>query len=295
MSSLKDIKIRIEGIKSTKKVTKAMQIVAASRLRRIQKQRGTILDYVRKMEDIVSNILESPDVDSTEFPLLVGVEGNNKHLLVVVTSDRGLCGGFNTNIVRVAKKEIESIEASGKEVSILCIGKKGYSQLKFSMGERIVEVITLPAKTKDLSRGAEDIAGKIVNWFKAEEFGSCSFIYNKFINTITQTVTIKSVIPVEVANNDGDEELLAGSNIYEYEPLKEKILLSLLEKNISVQTLSIILENVTSEYASRMVAMDNATNNAEDMIDGLTLEFNRSRQASITNELMEVISGAEAL
>jgi F-type H+-transporting ATPase subunit gamma len=294
MSSLKDLKIRIDGIKSTGKVTKAMKMVAAARLRRIQEQRGPILAYVKKMGEIVDNILNSSEIESAEFPLLSGNKNCSKHLLVVVTSDRGLCGSFNANIVKRAKEELLKLEGIGKEVKIFCIGKKGYDQLKFIMNKRIVDVLSLSSKNKALNSEAEDIAGRVVNWFESGEFGSCSFIYNRFVNTLSQIVTTRSIIPVEAENEKAVEEDEIASS-YEYEPLKEKILARLLEKNISVQVLSILLENMTSEHASRMVAMDNATNNAGDMIEGLTLEFNRSRQASITKELMEVISGAEAL
>ncbi|PHR91268.1 MAG: F0F1 ATP synthase subunit gamma [Robiginitomaculum sp.] len=296
MASLKDLQNRIKSVKNTQKITKAMQMVAAAKLRKAQEFAVKSRPYSDRIAAVIANLSASMAGSEGAPKLLVGTGSDNVQLLVVATSDRGLCGGFNTNIVRKAREEITALQAAGKTVKLFCIGKKGHDQLTRLYGELIVEYVSLKEhKTLNATIAAE-LGGKITSMFDAGEFDVCKLLFSKFENVMTQTPTIKTMIPALVDTSEGE---VAGPDLggaaYEYEPDEEGILKVLLPRNINTQIFSALLENSAGEMGSKMTAMDNATRSAGDMIDKLTLTFNRTRQAQITSDLIEIISGAEAL
>ena len=291
MASLDDLKKRIASVKSTQKITKAMKMVAAAKLRRAQDSAEKGRPYSEKMNNVILN-LSNGISDKENAPKLLSGTGSDKiHLCVVMTSDRGLCGGFNTNIIKKAKAYFSKISEEGKELKIITVGSKGNDQLKRAFGDKIIENISFK-NSKNVNYFDADKVGKmIIEKFEKEEFDVCTIFYNQFKNVITQIPQAQQIIPLEADKKDGD---LDGSS-YEFEPDEDEILSNLLPKNISTQIFKAMLENSASEQGSRMSAMDNATRNAGEMVDKLTIEYNRSRQAAITKELIEIISGAESL
>ena len=299
MSNLKELKNRITSVKSTQKITSAMKMVAASRLKRAQEAAEAARPYAERMERMMSSVLSNPGVAVGGSRLLVGTGTNDSHLIIVVTSDRGLCGGFNSNISRESRQRIRDLLAENKTVKILCVGRKGRDQLKMEFGDAIVASYEGIGKAGVQFSEAQEIAGKVIEMFNAGEFDICTVVYNKFISVITQEVTSLQVIPVQLSEDNNKEEAKAEVTgvqaSYEYEPSEEEILTDLLPSNLNVQIFRALLESSASEHGARMSAMDNATRNAGDMIDDLSMIYNRSRQAKITSELIEIISGAEAL
>ncbi len=291
MASLDDLKKRISSVKSTQKITKAMKMVAAAKLRRAQESAEKGRPYSDKMNNIILN-LSNGISDIENAPKLLSGTGEDKvHLCVVMTSDRGLCGGFNTNIIKKAKLYFQKIIDEGKNLKIITVGSKGYDQLKRVYGDNIIERISFK-DTKNVNYFDAEKVGKIViEKFEKKEFDICTIFYNQFKNVITQIPQEQQIIPLntsEKAENSLEDN-------YEFEPEEDEILSNLLPKNISTQIFKAMLENSASEQGSRMSAMDNATRNAGEMVDKLTIEYNRSRQAAITKELIEIISGAESL
>ena len=289
MPSLKDLKNRIGSVKSTQKITSAMKMVAAAKLRKAQEQALASRPYTSLMDSVVSKI--SSKAIGNSIDLLSGKEIKT-HLLVVFSADRGLCGGFNGSITRTVRSEIKKLKDDGINVKLLMVGKKSADALNREFGDLFVEKID-GNSAKPNYTDAEVLAKKIIDLFENNEFGVCRVIFNKFVSAITQEVTFKSLIPVEVKNDEIDEN--DSSSIYEFEPSEEDILNDLLPRNLATQLYSSQIESTASELAARMTAMDNATRNAGEMIDNLTLQYNRTRQAVITKELIEIISGAEAL
>ena len=294
MANLKELKTRISSVKSTQKITSAMKMVAASRLKKAQEAAESARPYSEKMNSIVSSLITARSSLDGAPPLLAGTGSEDHYLLVVMTSDRGLCGGYNSNIVRETRLRARELQDSGKVVKLLCIGRKGRDQLKGEFGESILHTY------EDVGRGgiefaeAENITNRVLELFDAGEFDVCMIIYNKFVSAITQVVTPKKIIPVEITDDIADDGEISDF-VYDFEPSEEGILEVLLPDNLKVQIFGAMLESSASEHGARMSAMDNATRNAGEMIDGLTLTFNRTRQAKITSELIEIISGAEAL
>ena len=291
MASLDDLKKRISSVKSTQKITKAMKMVAAAKLRRAQESAEKGRPYSDKMNNIILN-LSNGISDIANAPKLLSGTGEDKvHLCVVLTSDRGLCGGFNTNIIKKAKLYFQKILDEGKTLKIITVGTKGYNQLKRLYGDNIIERISFK-ESKNVNYFDADKVGKIViEKFDKKEFDVCAIFYNQFKNVITQIPQEQQIIPLKTSEKD--ENSLEDN--YEFEPEEDEILSNLLPKNISTQIFKAMLENSASEQGSRMSAMDNATRNAGEMVDKLTIEYNRSRQAAITKELIEIISGAESL
>jgi len=291
MPSLKDLKNRIGSVKSTQKITSAMKMVAAAKLRKAQEQAIASRPYCSSMEKIVSSLANKLIDNAPE--LLKGKKDIKKQLLVVFSADRGLCGGFNGSISRAVKLEVKKSKDLGIETKLLFVGRKSADTLKKDFQQHIVEIVT-GNSTNPIYSDALSISSKIVDLYQKDEFGSCKIIFNKFVSAITQEVTLKSLIPIETNNEDVSNNNQV-SSVYEYEPSEEVILEELLNKNIATQLFSAQMESTASELAARMTAMDNATRNAGDLIDRLTLQYNRTRQAFITKELIEIISGAEAL
>ena len=294
MPNLKDLKIRINSVKSTQKITSAMKMVAAAKLRRAQEQAEAARPYAERMERVLGSLAASMAGIDGAPALLAGTGKDQVQLVVVMTSDRGLCGGFNGSIVRGAKKFIRDLKQAGKTVKIVCIGRKGGDQLKREFAADIVANIVDVGKPRLSFDQAEAVAVRIRDMFDAGEFDVCTVIYNKFRSAIAQIVTYQQLIPFTVggaANENADTQLAQ----YEYEPDEGAILADLLPRNIGMQVYRALLENAASEQGARMTAMDNATRNAGDMINKLTITYNRTRQANITKELIEIISGAEAV
>ena len=293
MPSLKDLKIRIESVKSTRKITKAMQMVAAAKLRRAQDAAEAARPYAERFNGVMASLAASVGDSDSAPRLLAGTGKSDVHLLVVMTAERGLCGGFNTNIVKLAKNHADKLRAEGKTVKILTVGKKGREQLKRDYGSLNVGHVDL-SEVKRIGYGnAQDIARNILGRFDGGEFDVATIFFSKFVNVVSQTPTAQQIIPAAFdAPEDGSAE---ATTLYDYEPDEEAILADLLPRGVATQIFAALLENGASEQGARMSAMDNATRNAGEMIDKLTIEFNRSRQAVITNELIEIISGAEAL
>ena len=291
MASLDDLKKRIASVKSTQKITKAMKMVAAAKLRKAQESAEKGRPYSEKMNNVILN-LSSGISDKENAPKLLSGTGNDKvHLCVVMTSDRGLCGGFNSNIIKKAKSYFSKILSEGKELKIITVGSKGNDQLKRMYGDKIIENISFK-ESKNANYFDADKVGKIViDKFETSEFDICTIFYNQFKNVITQIPQAQQIVPL---NSEDSEENISEES-YEFEPDEDEILSNLLPKNISTQIFKAMLENSASEQGSRMSAMDNATRNAGEMVDKLTIEYNRSRQAAITKELIEIISGAESL
>ncbi len=291
MASLDDLKKRISSVKSTQKITKAMKMVAAAKLRRAQEGAEKGRPYSEKMNNIILNLSKNiVDVDNS--PKLLSGTGQDKvHLCVVMTSDRGLCGGFNTNIIKKAKNYFQKIIDSGKTLKILTVGSKGYDQLKRLYGDKIIEKISFKESKNTNYFDADKVGKIIIERFYKKEFDVCTIFYNQFKNVITQIPQEQQIIPLKTSETKDDND----KDNYEFEPEEDEILNNLLPKNISTQIFKAMLENSASEQGSRMSAMDNATRNAGEMVDKLTIEYNRSRQAAITKELIEIISGAESL
>ncbi len=292
MPSLDDLRKRISSVKSTQKITKAMKMVAAAKLRKAQEMAEKGRPYSDKMDVIIQNLSKAINDPSNAPRLLVGTGEDKTHLCVVMTADRGLCGGFNTNICKLARKYFNVAIKSSKNLKIITVGTKGLDQLKRDYGKYIIKRINLKDKKKLTFLDAENIGKQIVDLFKNKEFDKCFIFYNKFKNVISQIPQQQQVIPAKLENTDKKDE---EKSSYEFEPEEDEILEDLLPKNISTQIFKAFLENSASEQGSRMTAMDNATRNAGDLVDKLTINYNRSRQAAITKELIEIISGAESL
>ena len=296
MASLKDLRMRIDSVKSTQKITSAMKMVAAAKLRRAQEQAEAARPYAERMDRMLGSLASSLAAAEGAPKLLAGTGKQDVHLLVVMTSDRGLCGAFNSSIVREARRMIAELRADGKEVKILTVGRKGWSQLRRDYSALIVDTIEDVGRPRLGFDDAQGIATRINAMFDAGEFDVCTLIYNRFKSVISQIVTRQQLIPFSFDAPDAAEDgTAAASVVYDYEPDEAEILEVLLPRNMSVQVFRALLENNASEHGARMSAMDNATRNAGEMIEGLTLNYNRTRQAVITSELIEIISGAEAL
>ena len=291
MASLDDLKKRISSVKSTQKITKAMKMVAASKLRRAQESAEKGRPYSDKMNNIILNLSNSIS-DKENSPKLLAGSGEDKvHLCIVMTSDRGLCGGFNTNIIKKAKSYFQKILDEGKILKIITVGSKGYDQLKRTYKDSIIEKITFKESKYANYFDADKVGKIIIDKFEKKEFDVCTIFYNQFKNVITQIPQEQQIIPLKASESEKN----SSEDNYEFEPDEDEILNNLLPKNISTQIFKAMLENSASEQGSRMSAMDNATRNAGEMVDKLTIQYNRSRQAAITKELIEIISGAESL
>jgi len=290
MPNLKDLKNRISSVKSTRKITKAMQMVAAAKLRRAQEAAEAGRPYAERMQAVMGGLAASVGNSDDAPRLLAGSGGDQTHLLVVMTSERGLCGGFNSSIVRMVRGRIEELQGKGKTVKLLTVGKKGREQLKRDYGDLMVAHVDLTEVKRIGYANAAEIAGDILKRFDADEFDVATIFFSRFQSVISQTPTATQIIPATF-----DQDADAASTLYDYEPSEEAILEDLLPRGVATQIFSALLENGASEQGARMSAMDNATRNAGEMIDKLTIQYNRSRQAVITNELIEIISGAEAL
>jgi|TARA_B100001540_G_scaffold136137_1_gene120962 F-type H+-transporting ATPase subunit gamma len=299
MPSLDDLKKRIKSVKSTQKITKAMKMVAAAKLKKAQESAENGRPYSEKVQNIILNLTKSINDPNNAPKLLIGTGKDEVHLCVVMTADRGLCGGFNTNICKLAKKHFRKITQEGKKLKIITIGTKGYDQIKNEYGKYVIKKINFKSKKKLSFTEANEIGKEILRLYEQNEFDKCYIFFNSFKNVITQIPRSELIVPATSLsdlqssrdkNTDNEE-----THSYEFEPEEDEILNELLPKNISVQILKAFLENAASEQGSRMTAMDNATRNAGDLVEKLTINYNRSRQASITKELIEIISGAESL
>ena len=299
MPSLDDLKKRIKSVKSTQKITKAMKMVAAAKLKKAQDNAEKGRPYSEKIQNIILNLTKSINDPNNAPKLLIGTGKDEVHLCVVMTADRGLCGGFNTNICKLAKKHFRKITQEGKKLKIITIGTKGYDQIKNEYGKYVIKKINFKSKKKLSFTEANEIGKEILRLYEQNEFDKCYIFFNSFKNVITQIPRSELIVPATSLsdlqssrdkNTDNEE-----THSYEFEPEEDEILNELLPKNISVQILKAFLENAASEQGSRMTAMDNATRNAGDLVEKLTINYNRSRQASITKELIEIISGAESL
>lgn len=292
MPSLDDLKKRIKSVKSTQKITKAMKMVAAAKLRKAQESAEKGRPYSQKMQNIILNLTNSINDPQNAPKLLVGNGNDKTYLCLVLTADRGLCGGFNSNICKLAKTNFKKILNEGKELKIITVGSKGLDQIKREYGKYVIKKFSFKDKKKITFVEAEIIGNEIINLFNNNEFDKCILFYNNFKNVITQIPQAQQIIPAEKKLAVEENK---NSMSYEFEPDEDEILEDLLPKNISTQVFKAFLENAASEQGSRMTAMDNATRNAGDLVDKLTINYNRSRQASITKELIEIISGAESL
>lgn len=294
MASLKDLRLRINSVQSTKKITSAMKMVAASKLRRAQDEAEQARPYAERMETMLGNLAVGMAGQEGAPPLLAGTGKHDSHLVVVMTANRGLCGGFNTNIIRSARMLIHKLLGDGKKVHIYTVGRKGRDNLKRDFGNHLVGHFDEFGRTVSEFSEAAHVADAITQKFNNGDFDVCTVIYAEFISAMTQEVTNQQVIPFPLPEKqDGDTTASGGG--YEYEPTENEILEDLLPRNLAVQVFRALLENGASEQGARMTAMDSATRNAGEMIDELTLTYNRTRQAQITTELIEIISGAEAL
>jgi len=298
MPSLKDLKNRIASVKSTQKITKAKQMVAAAKLRRAEERATESRPYTERMEAVLANLSASAKGNPNAPKLLSGTGNDETHLLIVATADKGLCGGFNSSIVRLAREHITKLQGAGKKVKIITVGRKGNDQLKRLYGELIVWKTNFVEVRQIGFAQAHEIADQVLSMFDAGEFDVATLFYGKFKNVVTQIPTAQRIIPAEApssSENGGIEPPDLNGAVYEYEPDETDILRALLPRYVGVQIYRALLENVASEQAASMTAMDNATRNAGEMIEKLTLQYNRARQAQITKELIEIISGAEAL
>ena len=292
MPSLKDLRNRITSVKSTQKITKAMKMVAAAKLRKAQENAEKSRLYSEKMNEIITNLKSSITDKSSATRLLIGNNDNKRFLCVIMTADRGLCGGFNSNICKKSKEYINNLLKENREVKIITVGSKSFDQMKRNYGNYIIEKLTFKNQREIKVTDAQKISNKIISMFHKNEFDICTIFYSKFKSVISQEPIEQQIIPVKNTNNN---DKITNDQNYEYEPDQEEILDSLLPKNITTQIFKGLLENAASEQGARMSAMDNATRNAGDLIDKLTINYNRSRQAVITKELIEIISGAETL
>ena len=294
MPSLKDLKVRINSTKNTQKITSAMKMVSAAKLRRAQEQAEAARPYAERMERVLGRLAASAAGRDGAPVLLAGNGKDQVHLIVVMTSDKGLCGGFNSSIARGARKLARDLKAAGKTIKILCIGRKGRDQLRREFSSEIIGTIEDIGKPRLTFTAAETVATKILAMFERGEFDVCELVYNRFKSAMTQIVSVQQLIPFALPAANENEPAGAATS-YEYEPDELEILSSLLPKNLGMQIFRALLENNASEQGARMTAMDSATRNAGDMINKLTITYNRSRQAAITKELIEIISGAEAV
>ena len=293
MPSLKDLRSRIRSVKQTQKITSAMKLVAASKLRRAQEQAESSRPFAERMSEMLANLGASVAGVEGAPPLLAGTGKDEVHLLVVATADRGLCGGFNASIARGARARIRELREGGKEVKVLCVGRKGRDMLRREFGNLILHTIEGIGRRRLEYAEAVGIAERIERMYEAGEFDVCTIVFNRFRSAIAQILTFHQLIPVEPAEVDRDAAEVTA--VYEFEPDEQSILAELLPRNLAVQIYRALVENAASEQGARMSAMDNATRNSGEMIDGLTLVYNRTRQAQITRELIEIVSGAEAL
>ncbi|MDO5644027.1 MAG: F0F1 ATP synthase subunit gamma [Paracoccus sp. (in: a-proteobacteria)] len=293
MPSLKDLKNRINSVKSTRKITKAMQMVAAAKLRRAEEAAQSARPYADRMNAVMAGLAGKAAGSDSAPRLLAGTGDDKRHLLVVLTSERGLAGGFNSSIVKLARQQAELLMGQGKDVAILTVGKKGREQLKRDFSRNFVHHVDMSEVKKLGYEHAREIADEVLERFEAGDFDVATLFYNRFESVISQVPTARQIIPAVL--DEGDEPAASVSAEYDYEPGEEVILTDLLPRALATQVFTALLENAASEQGARMSAMDNATRNAGDMIDKLTTEYNRSRQAAITSELIEIISGAEAL
>ncbi len=296
MASLKDLRNRISAVKATQKITKAMQMVAAAKLRRAQEAAEAARPYSQRMNAVIAKLAARMKGPEDVSPFLAGTGREDVHLLVVCTAERGLCGGFNSSIAKLAAQRADALRAEGKTVKMLCVGRKGFEALKRQYGSLMVDD---PVDLKHVRRigfgEAREIADRLIRMFDAGEFDVCTLFYAEFRSVISQKPTALQLIPVQIEEAEEPDEAAPAQAIYSYEPSEAEILNDLLPRNVSVQVFRALLENSASEQGARMSAMDNATRNAGEMIDKLTLSYNRQRQAQITKELIEIISGAEAL
>ena len=292
MPSLDDLKKRIKSVKSTQKITKAMKMVAAAKLKKAQENAEKGRPYSDKLQNIILNLTKSISDETNAPKLLAGNGKDNIYLCVVITADRGLCGGFNSNICKLAKNYFKKFLKEGKELKIITVGSKGHDQIKTEYGQYIIDKKSFKEKKQISFLEANEIGKKVIELFEQEQFDKCFIFYNNFKNVITQIPQAEQIIPTFIKKDDKNKDNVI---FYEFEPDEDEILEDLLPKNVSVQILKAFLENAASEQGSRMTAMDNATRNAGDLVDKLTINYNRSRQASITKELIEIISGAESL
>lgn len=290
MASLKDMRVRIASTKATQKITKAMQMVAASKLRRAQTAAEAARPYAERMEAVIANIAGAAAASGSENPLLAGTGNDKVHLFLVCTGERGLSGAFNSSIVRLARERALRLMSEGKEVKFFCVGRKGYEQLRRTFDKQIVEHMELRSVRQLAFVNADDIAQKLLKRFNAGEFDICTLFFSRFKSVISQIPTAQQIVPLVIEAKGGES-----TAAYDYEPEEDEILNSLLPRNIAVQIFRALLENNASFYGAQMSAMDNATRNAGDMIRKQTLTYNRTRQAMITKELIEIISGAEAV
>jgi F-type H+-transporting ATPase subunit gamma len=296
MPTLKELRVRIRSVTSTQKITAAMKMVAASRLRRAQEQAEAARPYAQRMERVLASLAAGMAGQPGAPPLLAGTGKDDVHLVVVATSDRGLAGGFNTSILREARRRIRELDNQGKTVKILTIGRKGRDSLRRDYARLIHDSLTEVGRRRVSFEEARDISQRVLALYAAGEFDVCTIVFNRFRSAMTQIVTAQQLVPFAppVAEAEAALAALKGA-VYEFEPSEEEILAELLPNNLAVQVYTALLENAASEQGARMTAMDNATRNAGDMIDRLTMNYNRTRQAVITKELIEIISGAEAL
>ncbi len=294
MPSLKSFRLRIRSVQSTQKITKAMKMVAAAKLRRAQEQAMAARPYAEAMDKVMATLATSFKGGAGP-KLLAGTGSDNVHLLIVATADRGLCGAFNSSIVREARRTIRALQADGKTVKVLAVGRKARDQLRRDYASLIVETITELGRPRLSFADAHKVAVRVMELFEAGEFDVATVVFNRFKSAMTQTVTVQQLIPPPAPAADAAAPGTAGGAIYEFEPDEAEILADLLPRNLTVQIFRALLENAASFFGSQMTAMDSATRNAGDMIKRLTLQLNRSRQASITKELIEIISGAEAV
>ncbi len=300
MPSLKDFRNRIASVKSTRKITSAMKMVAASKLRRAQQQAEASQPYASRMSSMLSRLVANLDMGSSAPALMAGTGKDDVHLLVVITSDRGLCGGFNGSIVRLARLKIRELVTAGKTVKLVCVGRKGAASLKRDHGDKIVHVFENLGRKHLSFADAAQVSDYILDALDRTEFDVCTLVYNEFKSVIRQEPTAYQLIPlsVDAADEVKEEDKTADNTpkaLYEFEPSEEAILADLLPRNLAVQVFRALLDSAAGEQAARMTAMDNATRNAGEMIAKLTLKYNRARQAYITKELIEIISGAEAV
>ena len=291
MASLKEMRNRISSVKATQKITKAMQMVAAAKLRRSQDAAEAARPYARRLSNVIANLAAGVSGDGAPA-LLAGTGRDDRHLIIVAAADRGLAGGFTSSIVRAARERIETLVAQGKDVKIVCVGKKATAQLRRLYSDRIVENFDLSAYRQFTLSVAQPIADVVTRLYEHGDVDVVTLFYSRFKSVVQQTPTALQLIPATI---EGGAAPTGASAVYEYEPSEEEILETLLPRNLTVQILSALLDNMAGFYASQMTAMDNATRNAGDMIKRYTLEYNRSRQAQITKELIEIISGAEAV
>ena len=293
MPSLKELRVRIGSVKQTQKITSAMKLVAASKLKRAQEQAEAARPFAEGMSAMLANLASGvADIEGAP-PLLAGTGKDQVQLLVVATADRGLCGGFNSSIARGAKRQIEELQEAGKQVKLLCIGRKGRDALRREYGDLILDTIEGIGRRRLEYAEAVEVAERLEQMYADGEFDIATIMFNRFKSAITQELTEQQLIPVQPTAVEGEGEAIKA--VYEFEPDEEAILKELLPRNLAVQIYGALVENAASEQGARMTAMDNATRNAGEMIDGLTLTYNRTRQAQITRELIEIISGAEAL